>query len=364
MEDVGLLIPLAQRWQDEIRTHTSVSMAFGKSIVVQNARLVLATPSHGGIGTLESRTRYNLRPRETADRTAIQINLISRSPPSEFRPHVVTPGPCDSVSWKILAPLKSRDFEPGSIYIFSRASSPGHVKIGWTAGSVSHRLASWSKCGYIPNLRFSVGHIPHARRIETLTHHELINEWRRERMCQAAHCRKSHQEWFETTPEKAAQVVGFWAGFMEKAQPYDSNGWLKIQWRSVVLMLDKNKECITGERLVDYHTKSVMKEMMVLVEALKMQMRWNTKQKLEFAAEEISIKDEQELEKSKILAISAVPENALLVGNTPVPKEEPLHGKPALLEEPLPNSGLQAKEETITGESSRTIIVKEERNSA
>jgi hypothetical protein len=131
--------------------------------------------------------RYNLRPREG--------NLhqsIPQTPPSEFRPHIANPLPSDSICRKIAEPLEDRDFETGSLYIFDRASSPGHVKIGWTARSVQCRLKDWSKCGYIPNLLFSVDAIPHAQRVETLTHYELIKEWRRERRCKAEWCQKSH----------------------------------------------------------------------------------------------------------------------------------------------------------------------------
>lgn len=40
-------------------------------------------------------------------------------------------------------------------------------------------------------LFFEVPSVLHAQRAETLTHYQLIREWRRERMCKG--CEKSHQ---------------------------------------------------------------------------------------------------------------------------------------------------------------------------
>jgi hypothetical protein len=227
IEDIGLLIPLARRWQDEIR----------------------------------SQPRYDLRPREaniSTNSTSTKPTSISQPPLTEFRPHVAGPLHSHSVSRKILNPLEDRDFETGSLYIFNRASSPGHVKIGWTARSILRRLEDWSECGYTPNLLFSVRYVPHAQRVETLTHHELIKKWRREREC--AGCGKSHQEWFEISEERAARVLGDWADFMKRAEPYDSEGWLKNWWREVVEMMDENEEVITAKKLLERYEESWVEE--------------------------------------------------------------------------------------------------------
>jgi T5orf172 domain len=163
------------------------------------------------------------------------------------------PGPSDSVSWKILDPLEDRDFEKGSLYIFDRASSPGHVHIGWTARSVFNRLQDWSECGYTPNLLFSVHCVPHAQRAETLTRYELIKEWRRERKCKANWCQKSHQQWFEVSKERAEQVLGDWANFFIKSEPYDLEGWLKNQWREVIETMDRKEEVVTAKKLLEHY---------------------------------------------------------------------------------------------------------------
>lgn len=165
IEDIGLLIPLAQRWQDEIRRHVTKSNHTTSATALQSTATEVAFRSY---------PRYDLRSREVNISTD---STPSISPPlSEFRPHIAEPLPSDLVSRKMLDRLGSRDFETGSLYIFGRAASPGYVKIGWTANSVQCRLDHWSNCGYKPNLLFSVNCVPHAQRVETFTHHELIKE--------------------------------------------------------------------------------------------------------------------------------------------------------------------------------------------
>ena len=307
IEDAELLTPLAQRWQSEIRRHfnRTISLPEHRSAVINTGVYTSrSTPSHNNTtarrGSIKSpdyyqlhdsrsssmsptpskpmrsslhyqygsssgttkvetslfgnQSRYNLRPRNiSTNSTSGQISSIPQSPRSEFRPHIENPRPRDSVFHKILNPIKkkSRDDETGSVYIFDRMSSHGYVKIGWTARSVADRLAAWSKCGYIPNLLFSINNVPHARRVETLTHYELIKEWRRERICKA--CGTSHQEWFEVDQGRAKQVLNNWADFMRIAEPYDSNGCLKSQWQEAVRNIDRNGELVTGKKLLERH---------------------------------------------------------------------------------------------------------------
>jgi hypothetical protein len=80
--------------------------------------------------------------------------------------------------------------------------------------------------GYGPSLLFRVLEVPYAQPFETLSHFELTMEWRQERKGRAKGCTVSHREWFEVTKEKAEQVLGDWADFMTRAQPYNSDGLL------------------------------------------------------------------------------------------------------------------------------------------
>jgi hypothetical protein len=141
--------------------------------------------------------------------------------------------------------------------MFDRDSSPGHVKIGWTAGSVEGRLIDWSGCGYVPNPLFQVHGVPFAHRVETLTHHELIKEWRAERECKNKRCGRSHCEWFEVGKERAMQVLGGWADLFKKHQPYDSTGLLKDQWRDVIERMDRKKVLVTVESLLEHHARAL-----------------------------------------------------------------------------------------------------------
>lgn len=154
-----------------------------------------------------------------------------------------------------------RDYRTGSLYIYNRTSSPGYVKIGWTSQSVEGRLEEWSKCGYRPNELFRVAGVPYAQRAETLTHHELIKEWRSEQPCETCLAKKGericHSEWFEVDQERAIKVLSTWAEFFKKAIPYDSDGSLKTGWRRLVEALDANGEKTTATKLLEHHEASI-----------------------------------------------------------------------------------------------------------
>ncbi|KIW21910.1 uncharacterized protein PV07_12682 [Cladophialophora immunda] len=286
IEDVNLLEPLAQRWLDEINSHAKLAVfppaaataarkpapIFDRSSVIpspQQSRFFssapspqprFSTPSATPLSKYhqsESRPRYGLRSGDADGlvSSSHRLSLTSKPPISEFRPHVANPLPGDSVIGKIVEPLVDRDFETGSLYIFSRESSPGYVKIGWTAQSIQQRLDKWANCGYTPNLLFSLLSVKNARRVETLTHFELIKEWRRERRCKAPHCLKSHQEWFEISIERAAATLQNWADFMNRADPYGADGVLKSRWKIVVKMIEKRDGSVTSQKLLERYEK-------------------------------------------------------------------------------------------------------------
>lgn len=293
MKDDGLLMPLVQRWDDEIRSHadsqqrntnsqqaTGIDSLFSNLTITQHdysfshiigsghfqsARCLSPTPrfessdSSSSIDAIlqppDGQGSYNLRPREMNDTISSVTEELSnlsilQATLSEFSPHIELPLPRDSVWAKLTSPLRNRDFETGALYIFDRDDSPGHVKIGWTAVSIDARLEDWSTHGYKPNLLFRVLEVPHAQRVETLSHFELIKEWRQERKCRAEGCAVSHREWFEVTREKAEQVLGDWADFMTKAQPYCADGLLNEDWRKIVDAMDNRGDAITAARML------------------------------------------------------------------------------------------------------------------
>lgn len=324
LEDRGLLEPLAIRWQDEIRRHFDATAIVPASVPARSAQksedsisvkleTIGTRPSPSPAAAKPSTSRYlddgivmvgEIRSESTTslpisppaspekvgnslDLAPTQADVVPRyglrprlqkavastgSVPnpqrpgsqrilSEFRPHIAEPRYDDTVSFKILSPLQGRDFETGSLYIFKRDSSPGYVKIGWTTQPVQWRLDDWAKCNYTPVLVSSVQGVPHAQRAETLTHYELMKEWRAERMCKATWCRKSHQEWFETSEERAKDVVANWGKFFNIAKPYGLNGKLRDCWQHVIETMNKNGELVTAAKLLEHHNASLAKAM-------------------------------------------------------------------------------------------------------
>lgn len=314
IKDFGLLPSLAERWLDEIQQRRSASRVIARSstpptedentITSPGAIIApfvgpLTTTSPSELPTIieaqrsisiaaefvaglqsnvqspsehaqniehgshlqETEPRYDLRRRNVLGdkgKGMASSNPRLRAPLSTFRPHVEEPD--ENVMSKILSPLVEdkfkRDFKTGSLYIFTRVSSPGYVKIGWTSREVKGRLESWSRCGYKPNLVFKVHDIPYAQRAETLTHYELKKEWRAERMCKG--CGKSHREWFEVSQERATQVVADWAEFMKSATIYDASGMIENNWRHTIENMSKTHEPITANNLLGKYKASIL----------------------------------------------------------------------------------------------------------
>lgn len=203
--------------------------------------------------SVEYPPRYKLRNRNISRASTLsQIDHVSEPLPPKFRAHKENPRPTDTVFHQIQTQIKvnSRNAKPGEVYIFDRDSSPGHVKVGWSSVSTESRLTSWSNCGYKPNLLFKTVRIPYAQRVESLAHYELIKEWRREVNCR---CGVSHQEWFEVAPFRARHVVEDWADWMSLAEPYDLDGYLKLTWQRVVRDMDNKGEQITGNALLKHY---------------------------------------------------------------------------------------------------------------
>jgi hypothetical protein len=261
IRNLNLLTPLAQRWQDEIQRNLDQAVIDLRAI-----------PSL----SVGSQLPYDLRSRRaeiSIDPTSNRSTSIYQPPLSEFQPHIEKPSLGDSVCCKLLECLQAgeeRDFETGSLYIYHRDSSPGYVKIGWTANSVWGRLESWAeKCGYRPNILFSVHEIPHAHRVETLTHYELIKNWRRERKCKKEDCQISHQEWFEISKEQAMLVLISWSIFMSTAKPYDAEGELKDEWKKAVAKIDGNGEAVTAQMLLKLHAELSAEEKQPKIEPIQ-----------------------------------------------------------------------------------------------
>lgn len=117
--------------------------------------------------------------------------------------------------------LDGDDQKNGHIYAYEVEGNRGFVKIGYTH-SVEKRLKEWRfDCNRQPILLFpksadKAALVPKARRVEALCHAELRH---RRIIIYCYGCLKTHEEWFEVTPEEAIAVIEKWTAWMRK-EPY------------------------------------------------------------------------------------------------------------------------------------------------
>jgi hypothetical protein len=274
-----LLRPLSERWEDEIQRYvpnanpTTIAPHVSSELRQTSSPIVPAshnTTSNGGASTSNDVPQRPQTPppqvlHPVSANLALDLAPAAQIPNghsptrSKFRPYKPNPDAKDNIARQLRGSLRGSadkpgdsDFTPGWVYIFERESSPGHVKIGWTAGSVDSRLQDWKKkCGYAPIPVAQFGGVPFARRVETLTHYELIQHWRFER-CEK--CNTLHREWFEVDKKKATTVLGGWAALFANYEPYSTKGALREGWMKAVKDLETKKMQITVQNLKDaYH---------------------------------------------------------------------------------------------------------------
>lgn len=254
---------LCLRWQKEIQDGDRVKFRDQEDKDISVLRPSVGTNSRSICRpqTSENIPRYNLRP--GSSRTCEKPKLATAEevlPVSEFVAHVKSPD--QTFVSTLLRPLGlGKASKPnssatpewqksGSIYCFSRASSPGMVKIGYTTGPVWVRLSRWkTTCHYQPLLKFFVEDVPHVKRAELLIHFELLKHWRRERMCK--YCLARHQEWFEVDAAVAETAIKNVTTWMKVARPYDEDGFLSQKWRKIIRNLEKQGIQVTSQRLLE-----------------------------------------------------------------------------------------------------------------
>lgn len=131
--------------------------------------------------------------------------------------------------------LSEHDLKPGSIYAFTRISSPGYVKIGLSKRAVEVRLDEWRRqCKYSPHQETPMDGrvIPYVAQIERLILAELSLHRRKESVCNGgAGCSKVHHEWVEVKRSLALEVIDRWSSWAETL-PYDENGVLRDDWEA------------------------------------------------------------------------------------------------------------------------------------
>jgi hypothetical protein len=112
--------------------------------------------------------------------------------------------------------------------------------------------------------------------------------------------------------------MGYWADFMKRAQPYDSKGRLKDQWRVVIEMIDRNEEVVTGKRLLDCYEESLVEEMTVVEEASLINEPDDLRQELK--VEEVRFGDVPNLGRLESLEKTRVRVGSPLVDDSSLPK--------------------------------------------
>lgn len=242
LDDIGLIDPLALRWQAELRALTITPRTL--------ATMTLHAGSRPSIP--QQQQRYDLRSRSAPQDSSSSVTgtTTTNAPTPGFRPHIVRPS--HTVATVLAKPLTPRDQLSGILYLYTRASSPGFVKIGLTRDTIQARFNKWCRqCGYTPSLAASFPNVPHIYRVEQLVHFELAAYWRVEKQCQQ--CPRQHKEWFEIAATEAASVAGRWAKWMTVADPYELCGTLKESWKKAILSLQAAGITVTAQALLDTH---------------------------------------------------------------------------------------------------------------
>lgn len=162
---------------------------------------------------------------QTANRTQA---TASRPTPPRFEPRRISQlGTLEAIADLVSKPFGRIERKQGYIYMFTRDSDPGYVKIGWST-NVTRRMREWEqRCHYKPVLVYTSPLIPHAFRAEQLIFTQLA-EWRYDdmRCINEDICRSQHKEWFRLRKRDAFKVVKRWVWWV-MTSPFLEDGWLE-----------------------------------------------------------------------------------------------------------------------------------------
>lgn len=153
----------------------------------------------------------------------------------------------------LCTPLNSQEGKDGSVYVYTHKQHPfpGMLKIGYTCSSIQTRLVDWAKCGHgDPMLLWSHTGVRHPRRVELLTHFELLEFWHEQQYCSFHN--SSHVEWFKTDVEIARTIISDWSSWME-SNPYDRRGNLKPFWEDTMDFLELYDIPLTAKTMLQIH---------------------------------------------------------------------------------------------------------------
>ena len=182
---------------------------------------------------------------------------LSSSLPSSFARHQVHES--ESLFSQICSDIEPQPRTTGSIYFYTHQDNAvfaGMVKIGYTTATVQSRLRDWSECGHgYPQLLGSIDRVRHPKRVELLTHFELLESWHALRWCK--NHAKSHIEWFKVEFKTAHTIAELWSRWMDDANPYDRRGCLQTRWKEHIEFLQEHGNPITAKAMTQIHAIEV-----------------------------------------------------------------------------------------------------------
>jgi T5orf172 domain len=200
------------------------------------------TSSPEGVGSDEDCRTPTTRPKETTT-LYVQLHQCQRKPTTSSEAPlrtIVTRSQTGSLPWSftprrrpaektmlktLTDPISLYSSQVGVIYLYTRPSDPGYIKLGCTTRSTTVRMGEWEKsCGYKPVLLYATEPVPNVRRLESLLKKELSlqGRGRQETYCKHnKYCRKNHTEWFQIDLADAQLLVNAWVNWMREASPYE-----------------------------------------------------------------------------------------------------------------------------------------------
>ncbi|KIV98329.1 uncharacterized protein PV09_09828 [Verruconis gallopava] len=234
----GLADSLAHQWQHEIPGYmTSASSRSTQIIKIEHLSLPNSSSSR------------QQRKSVVIDEALDYRQGRNSSKPATFSKHVVFEG--ETLDTALLSVIEPSASKVGSVYIFTYTHDAfqGMIKIGYTSRPVMRRLSDWIDCGYgEPELLSYRDDVRHPERVELLTHFQLAKHWYAMRWCER-HC-QAHIEWFMIDVSTASQVVQYWSSWIQRSNPYDRRGVLKVFWQGIIEFLAAYEVCITAELML------------------------------------------------------------------------------------------------------------------
>lgn len=140
---------------------------------------------------------------------------------------------------KILSPLAASEVQgQGMGYVYIMRSNFdidtfSVLKIGFSKYHPEHRAHELASCLSAPEVVAHTPLIPHAKRVESLIHTELVAK-RRVRAC--GQCGSDHREWFAISHAESREIVIKWSRWILR-QPY-IDGKLSKEWQSYLQRQD------------------------------------------------------------------------------------------------------------------------------